>query len=199
MRKGQRGLVKRTSKRPPTTDGSARARRDGRRRPLRQHGVGVQEQERIAPRHPRARVHLARPPARARDEADGREAPHHLAGRVRAAAVDDDDFLLGTAGDEVGQEPLEIRRLVERGHDDAQHPTSAQRVQASQSAKSRFTRGRAWASELCVNGDERPVVGIPWLDGGGIAHVRGTRSARARRARRVTNTVTAIVATRPTA
>jgi hypothetical protein len=26
MRKGQRGLVKRTSKRPPTTDGSARAR-----------------------------------------------------------------------------------------------------------------------------------------------------------------------------
>ena len=37
------------------------------------------------------------------------------------------------------------------------------------------------------------------LDGGGIAHVRGTRSARARRARRVTNTVTAIVATRPTA
>ena len=115
---------------------------DGRHGPLRQHGVGVQEQERVAPRHPRARVHLARPPARARDEADGGKAPHHLGGCVRAAAVDDDDLLLGTAGDEVGQEPLEIRRLVERGHDDAQHPIhAAQRVQASQRAKSRFTRG----------------------------------------------------------
>ena len=48
-------------------------------------------------------------------------------------------------------------------------------------------------------GHERPVVGIPWLDGGWIAHVRGTRSASARRARRVTKIVTAIVATRPTA
>ena len=54
-------------------------------------------------------------------------------------------------------------------------------------------------------GHERLVVGVPWLDGdlarvlAGIAHVRGTRSASARRARRVTKTVTAIVATRPTA
>ena len=51
-RKGQRALVKRTSKRPPTTDGSARARAMAATSPVRQHGVGVQEQERVAPRHP---------------------------------------------------------------------------------------------------------------------------------------------------
>ena len=141
MRKGQRGLVKRTSKRPPTTDGSARARAMADVAPS-GSTVSACRNRSASPRATRAPAFIwrARPRGLAMKRTRG-EAPHHLGGRVRAAAVDDDDFLPGTASDEVGQEPLEIRRLVERGHDDAQHRRAAQRVQASQRAKSRFTSG----------------------------------------------------------
>ncbi len=121
MRKGQRGLVKRTSKRPPTTDGSASARAMAERSPVRQHDVGVQEQERVAPRHPRARVHLARPPARARDK---RTEARRLATSAVASALPPSTTMTSASGQRAarsGRKPLEIRRLVERGNDDAQH------------------------------------------------------------------------------
>ena len=92
MRKGQRGLVKRTSKRPPTTDGSASACAMADGRAVRQHGVGVQEQERVAPRDARAPAFIwrARPRELATSATDGKRRTTSAVPSVLPPSDDDD-------------------------------------------------------------------------------------------------------------
>ena len=70
-------------------------------------------------RRARARVHLARAPAGAREQADLWIARRDGGRRIRAAAVHQDDLGAGKARHEIGQQAFEVGRLVEGGDDDA--------------------------------------------------------------------------------
>jgi hypothetical protein len=66
-----------------------------------------------------ARVHLSSPAADAREEAHAGEAGRHPGGGILAAAVDQDDLGFRDAGFQIGQQALEVFRLVQGGNDDA--------------------------------------------------------------------------------
>src|SRR5262249_17780096 len=92
-------------------------------RSLVEPAVRVQEEQPIAARPRRARVHL-RAAARARaDDRDAERARRREAAlRAGAAtAVDDDDLLLALERDELRELPLERRSVVEDGDHDARH------------------------------------------------------------------------------
>lgn len=84
-----------------------------------QERVGVEEEQDVAARRARARVHLARAPAGAREQANLRRARRDGGRRVRAAAIHQDDLGAGEARHEIGQQAFEVGRLVEGGDDDA--------------------------------------------------------------------------------
>ena len=139
---GQRGLAKLTSKRPPTTAGSSRARAMAGVAPGGSTRVGVQEQEHVAPRGAGAGVHLACAPALARDRrAEARRAPPRAVrswlppSTTMISASGHSDRRDGAAG------ARDSAASSSTGTMTLSTSRSLGRVRASQRAKRRFTSG----------------------------------------------------------
>ena len=142
MRKGQRGLVKRTSKRPPTTDGSARARAMADVAPS-GSTVSACRNRSASPRATRAPAFIwrARPRGLAMKRTEGK--------RRTTSAVASALPPSTTMTSSWGQRATRSGRSRSRFGASSSAGTTmlsirdrpAQRVHASQRAKSRFTRG----------------------------------------------------------
>ena len=156
MRNGQRALLKRTSKRPPTTYGSASARAMAAVAPS-GSTVSACRNRSASPRAAAAPAFIcrARPRGLSTNRTEG-ERPHHSGARVRAAPVGDDDLRVRAAGHEIGKQPLEIGRLVQRGDDDAQHSRGSRRRAQRDRA---VVRHRARPGVIGVSHNARPAIG----------------------------------------
>jgi len=87
----------------------------------------VKEEEYVAARGARSRVHLACAASGAREKANAREAGRDGRGSVPAAAIHHDDFGRGKARLEIAQQALEVARFVENGNDDADQESRRRR------------------------------------------------------------------------
>ncbi len=97
LRKGAGG-VRRSSKAPAPTRGSQGRLAQGGQMLRGQTRVDVQEDEKISPGHPGARIHL-NPPAPGRGHpADVGEASRHFPGGIGAAAVHQENFQIRGPG-----------------------------------------------------------------------------------------------------
>ena len=119
--KGPARIVQAHVEAPAHHAGIRQRARDGALEARGQDGVGVEEEEHVAPRRARARVHLARAPALAGEHGDAGHARGDLAAAVVAARVGHDDLGAGRLGAKRGEQAREVLRLAERGHDDGEH------------------------------------------------------------------------------